>query len=180
MAIKREATEYTIKVTGPGHSFERAVSEPVASQVISFVMGGGAAPILKSGKGDEQSNNQTPSDKLTPKQFLAKKKPDNNYERVACLAYYLTNYRNTPTFKTKDIDALNTESAHNFRNAPRDVMHATSAYRYLSPAGGGKKQITSLGEAVVDALPDREKVKAVIGEHKPSRKKRVRRKKQAH
>ena len=48
---------------------------------------------------------------------------------------------------------------------------------YLVPAGGGKKQITLLGEKVVEALPNREMVKKVIAEgglrrrRKPGRKK---------
>jgi hypothetical protein len=45
------------------------------------------------------------------------------------------------------------------------VQHATNTYRYLSAAGGGKKQITLLGEAIVEALPDRAKVAEAIAEH---------------
>jgi hypothetical protein len=97
-----------------------------------------------------------PSSQLTPKQFIAQKKPSNNYERVACLAYYLANYRDMPHFKTSDINKVNTESAHHFTNAAVFVMHATGRYHYLSAAGGGKKQITI---------------------HKPARKKTPRRKK---
>lgn len=40
--------------------------------------------------------------------------------------------------------------------------------KYLSAAGGGDKQITVLGEKLVDALPDREKVNAL---RKPRRRK---------
>ena len=87
------------------------------------------------------------------------------------MAYYLTKYRDMPEFKTKDLTELNkqTAAARRLSNPPRAVNHATDTYRFLSAAGGGKKQITTLGEAVVEALPDREKVKAALAEHKPRR-----------
>jgi uncharacterized protein YggE len=91
----------------------------------------------------------------------------------------LSNYRETPHFKTTEINKLNTESAHHFTNAAVFVMHATSTYHYLASAGGGKKQITPLGEAIVEALPDRAKVNAAIAENKPTRKRAKKRKKKA-
>jgi len=46
------------------------------------------------------------------------KQPRTDVERVACLAYYLTHYRNTPYFKTLDLGKLNTEAAQpKFSNA---------------------------------------------------------------
>ena len=177
MASKPGDGDYTLSILGPGHKFERKVAEDVASKVIAFVMGGGSGALEGSGKSNEQGSAQSGGDKLTLKQFLAKKKPGSNYERVACLAYYLSNYRDTPHFKTGDIDKLNTESAHHFTNPSLFVTHATSTYHYLTAAGGGKKQITPLGEAVVEALPDRAAVKAAIAENKPTRKKAKRKKK---
>jgi hypothetical protein len=183
MASKKDDEGYTLKLIGPGHTFERPVGEEVATKIITFVMGG-ADLAESSGGGSGGGDDSTQTDKgsrsssggqLTPKQFVAQKKPGSNYERVACLAYYLANYRNMPHFKTGDITKLNTESAHHFTNAAVFVMHATSSYHYLAAAGGGKKQITPLGEAVVDALPDRAAVTAAIAENKPTRK--LRRKK---
>ena len=48
---------------------------------------------------------------LTPKDFLAAKEPRSDVERVACLAFYLSHYRETPHFKTAEISKLNTEAA---------------------------------------------------------------------
>jgi hypothetical protein len=178
MAADKGEGDYTLKISGPGHTFQRKVAEDAANKIISFVMSGSAAALEGSGKGNEQKNEQGQqplSKDLTPKQFMAQKKPGNNCERVACLAYYLTNYRDTPHFKTPDIDKLNTESAHHFTSARQLVADATNAYHYLSAAGAGKKQITTLGEAVVEALPDRAKVKTAIAEHKPARKRGVKR-----
>lgn len=43
---------------------------------------------------------------------------------------------------------------------------------YLSLAGGAKKQITARGDALVDALPDRNLVKDALG-RMPARKRRA-------
>jgi hypothetical protein len=88
----------------------------------------------------------------------------------------LASYRNTPHFKTADISKLNTEAAHHFTNTALFVQHATNTYHYLSSAGGGKKQLTLLGEAIVEALPDRAKVAEVSAEHKPRKRASGRRK----
>jgi hypothetical protein len=98
---------------------------------------------------------------LTAKSFLMQKDPQTDAERVTCLAYYLTHYKATSQFKTKELKALNIEAAQPpFSNPAVAVMNA-AASRYLSPAGAGKKQITVQGERLVDALPDREKVKSL-------------------
>jgi hypothetical protein len=111
---------------------------------------------------------------------MSNKRPQNNYQRVACLAYYLAHERNTPHFKTRDITNLNTEAAQStLSNSAVFVRDATSKYHFLSAAGGGKKQITALGEAVVEALPDQAKVSAAIADHNPRRKARRRRKRSA-
>jgi c-di-GMP-binding flagellar brake protein YcgR len=83
-------------------------------------------------------------------------------ERVACLAYYLAHFRDTPHFQTIDISKLNTEAAQlKFANAANSVSNAVES-GLLVPAGKGKKQISAVGERFVDALPDREDAKAVL------------------
>jgi hypothetical protein len=64
-------------------------------------------------------------------------------------------------------------------NAPQIVRDTAQKYRYLTGAGDRNKQITALGEAIVEALPDRDAVKAAIAENRPSgrRKKRTAKKK---
>jgi len=100
---------------------------------------------------------------MTPKAFLAAKRPNSDVEQVACLAFYLTHARNQPQFKTLDITKLNTEAAGGpFGNPARSVNNATYGSRFLAPAGGAKKQITALGEQVVTALPDRAAVKTAL------------------
>jgi len=96
------------------------------------------------------SENELPS----PKQFMAEKSPITDVERVACLAFYLTQYRSMPHFKTKDINELNTEAAQRrFSNAAFAVVNATNA-GFLVPSVKGCKQLSADGEQYVLALPD--------------------------
>src|SRR5271170_6826488 len=48
---------------------------------------------------------------LSVKDFIFEKEPATEPERMACLAYYLTHYKDMPHFKTVDLTRLNTEAA---------------------------------------------------------------------
>ena len=99
---------------------------------------------------------------MSPKQFMFEKQPKTDVERVACLAYYLTHYRNAPHFKTLDISKLNTEAAQiKFSNPTVAVDNALKA-NYLAIATKGNKQVSAPGELFVQALPDREKAKEIM------------------
>ncbi|MEU6823376.1 hypothetical protein ABZ921_22305 [Streptomyces atriruber] len=102
----------------------------------------------------------------SPREFVSRKRPDSNVERVACLAYYLGRYRSTPHFKTPDIVDLNTEAAGpKFGNPSRDVDNADRGSGFLVTAGKSAKQLSVRGEALVEALPDRDAVKGALREH---------------
>lgn len=99
---------------------------------------------------------------LSAKEFIFQKQPKTDVERVACLAYYLTHYRNVPYFKTVDISNLNTEAAQiKFSNTAVAVNNASLA-DLLVPAGKGNKQISADGERFVEALPDRAAAKEIL------------------
>ena len=111
--------------------------------------------------------------KMTPKDFLVTKSPKTDVQRVACLAYYLTYGRQQAQFKTSDITQLNTATqSPRFSNAAVSVDNATNVSKLLASIGQGKKQITSLGESVVKALPDYANVREVIRNSHYPRKKR--------
>jgi hypothetical protein len=100
-------------------------------------------------------------------------------ERVTCLAFYLTHHKNTNAFKTKELTDLNIEAAQQkLSNASATARNAVG-HGFLALAGGSRKQITPRGEAVVDALPDRDKVKGALADHKirKPRKRRARKSK---
>ena len=106
---------------------------------------------------------------LSPKDLLRQKQPATDVERIACLAYYLTHYRETPHFTTLEISALNTEAAlPKFSNASFSVNNATNM-GYLVAAAKGTKQLSSGGERFVELLPDREAARAALKCLKPRR-----------
>jgi hypothetical protein len=106
---------------------------------------------------------------ITPKQFMFQKQPRTDVEKVACLAYYLTHYRDTPFFKTLDLSKLNTEAAQvKFSNPTVAVDNATKSH-YLVQATKGNKQISAMGEQFVLALPDRDKARDVMSQARPRR-----------
>lgn len=104
---------------------------------------------------------------LSAKEFLRDKNPSTDVDRVTCLAYYLTHYRDTPHFKTLDISSLNTEAAQpKFSNTAVAVDNARKQ-GYLVPATKGNKQITALGEKFVELLPDREAAREAVRNFRP-------------
>ena len=112
------------------------------------------------------------------KEFLKQKAPTTDLERFICLAYYLTHSMDTPSFTTREITKLNAD-AHgmDFSNAASTAMNAVKQSKYLSSASGGKKRITTRGEGVVEAMPDRAKVKEFLAASQHSGTKRRRPKK---
>lgn len=113
----------------------------------------------------------------TAKRFLSDKAPATDVERVACLAYYLTHYRGTQHFKTKDITELNTEAAQRkFSNTAVAVDNATKT-GYLVPSIKGSKQLSASGEKFVELLPDRDAAKAAVDRPRRARTKKPTQKK---
>jgi hypothetical protein len=126
-------------------------------------LGGGAVASVAAANGTQSSGESSP---LPPKDFMAHKKPKSAVERFACLGYYLTHYRDTRTFKTRDLIDLNTEAAGpKHANPSRDVDNADRSSGFLVTAGAATKQLTVRGEALVEALPDREAVKRALEDH---------------
>ena len=112
----------------------------------------------------------------SPKDFLLEKNPQTYVDRIACLAYYLTHYSDTPHFKTIDISKVNTEAAQSkFTNASDSVDKATNR-GFLVPASKGHKQLSGMGEKYVQALPDRDAAKAILNRMRPRRRRKSPRK----
>lgn len=153
---QRRAVNWLAEKLGIG-----AVAPPVGGSNVQGAAGGGSgAP-----PGSSPLTNQT------PKVFMAAKKPKSVQERVVCLAYYLTHARNVATFKTKELTNLNSEAAQPKISNPAFFVRNAANAQFLALAGGGSKQITARGEALVVALPDREAVKKALEDHPLSGKK---------
>src|SRR6266853_1526656 len=142
--------KHQVKLTGPGLSFERPVTEDVAHRIISLVMtgtatsvAGGPTSVVNAVDGESSAASRSIG-QLTAKQFIAAKKPSNDYERVTCLAYYGSRSQHLTQFKTGDIRNLARDAAVHLSNPTVAVMHATSTYRYLAPASCRMIQFTTL------------------------------------
>lgn len=105
----------------------------------------------------------------TPKEFLLQKQPKTDVERIACLAYYLTHFRETPYFKTLELAKLNTDAAQpKFSNAGYASTNALNM-GYLATATKGQRQISAAGEQFVQALPDRDAARVAMSSARPRR-----------
>jgi hypothetical protein len=93
---------------------------------------------------------------------------------MACLAYYLTHYREQPQFKTVDLSTLNAEAAQpKFSNAAQAVDNASKVGILIS-SGGGSKQLSAAGELFVQKLPDYDAARAALSDHRRTKKRRSR------
>ncbi len=117
--------------------------------------------------------NQQASDlsKLSIKQFIMAKKPKNTYQRIACLAYFLENTNGNSKIDAKALSKANEDAKQtNISNISVFLDHAVRRHNFFSSIKGGKKQLTAFGSSVVEALPDQNKVKEVMAEHKTIKK----------
>ena len=103
--------------------------------------------------------------------FIRLKKPETDVERVACLGYFLAKTAGAPGFTAKDVKQAHIDSGGSAINLPRALDNATRGAKYLSSRGPREKQLTTLGEDVVEALPNREAVNLL--KQKPARKRKV-------
>ena len=111
----------------------------------------------------------------SPKEFLLDKQPATDVERIACLAYYSTHYRQLTNFKTLDLAKLNTEAAQpKFSNIAFSASNAAKR-GYLAPAEKGHRQLSAAGEQFVRLLPDREAARQAMALARPNRNRRARR-----
>ncbi len=127
-----------------------------------------SAARLAGSVSQESSSGDFATDRtMSPKTFMLDKRPRSDVERIACLAYYLTHYRDTPHFKTVEISKLNTEAAQQKLSNPSHAVNNAAQMGYLVPASKGQKQLSAAGELFVSALPDRDAAKEAMAHARP-------------
>jgi hypothetical protein len=169
-----EPSPFQVTLSGDGVQVEKTVTDAVARRILNLVMGG-EGTVAESGREGaplQPAPGDARKDRTGAKGFMAEKKPGSDVERVTCLAYFLTHHLNSPTFQTRDVSKLNSDAHQPKLSNPTVAVNNASRQRYLTPAGGGKKRITTLGEDVVRALPDREALKKVLASQPGRRRKR--------
>jgi hypothetical protein len=147
-------------------------ADPDAQQrILNWIM----AKYKPESKKERAANGRASSDpdraEASLKDFLLSKKPGNQYERIACIVYFLEKHTELTGAKTVDISKANSDARQpKIPNAALYVKHATNTYGYLTSIGNGKKGISAKGEALVEALPDREKVTSALEDHMTKKK----------
>ena len=174
--MSKENDTYKLSLSGDGLDLKRSIGETIAQQIVALVLGGmpqSFATVSPSGTPPSSGSLHGSN----PKQFMATKRPATDMERVTCLAYFLTHERNTAAFKTKELTELNREAAQpKLSNASATARNAVSD-GYLAAAGGGQKQITARGDALVEALPIRDQVKEALEKYPKARRRKPQSKK---
>ena len=93
------------------------------------------------------------------KSFVAQKRPDGFYERIACLVYHLEKSQGETEISTKKIVQANSDARlSKMTNPSVFIKHTIHTYGYLTSLGKRKFALSARGEAVVDALPERARV----------------------
>jgi hypothetical protein len=155
-------------------SLDSATRERIIQTVATFFgVGVRAAPFATTPHGGQPQTTTFSEDRsISPKQFMLEKQPKTDVEKVVCLAYYLSHYRDTPHFKTLDISKLNTEAAQVKFSNPSVALENAVKLNYLVLATKGNKQLSAQGEQFVQALPDRDRAKAIMATLRPRRRTR--------
>lgn len=96
----------------------------------------------------------------TIKQFMTSKAPRDDVARATALAYYLARGADQPTYTTADLTRARLDAALAAFNVSRSVSNAVRAGYLTAATSRGSYQITSTGEALVDAMPDPEAVRS--------------------
>lgn len=170
MGTETEDVDVLTQIVSALKKLPKEDQQRILSSVATFLDVGFSSATHR--RAEESSRNSSPTATVQPiysedrsasaKAFLRDKAPVTDIERVACLAYYLTHYKDTPHFKTLDISTLNTEAAQpKFSSASVAVDNATKA-GLLATAAKGNKQISGAGEHYVQLLPDRDAARASI------------------
>lgn len=122
---------------------------------------GGAAGEAGTTPGSNSPDAEAAVTRKDIRAFIRAKKPVTDVQRVACLGAYLAQTTGHHGFTSKDIASAHTSSGGSKINLPRALDNATRQSKYISTLSGREKQLTTLGEDVVTALPDQAAVKAV-------------------
>jgi hypothetical protein len=95
------------------------------------------------------------------KQFIKAKAPDDDVSRVTALAYHRTHVSGEATFTSADLSRTQVEAAIPRFNVSRAISNSQRSGYITSAGKQGIYQITSMGESLVEAMPDRELMKQV-------------------
>jgi hypothetical protein len=113
-------------------------------------------------------NSEGEEGEIDIKSFISEKNPQGEVQRAVCLGFYLEKFRKQKDYINKEIEEANAEAKQfKFSNVTVPLKNAVrSGYMLIvanKEAGRSTaRQLTSVGERVVEALPDQKAVTEVI------------------
>lgn len=153
--------------------------EPLARmRVLAAVrplLGIGSDQAVQPGIGIGALNRASPGAKQAQQtsafEFVNSKRPNDNFQRLACIAYFMEHREGVPTFTTSSMKKAYTSAMQpDIDDMGRTLSDATLRAGYFVPIDKKTKRLSARGASVVEALPDQEVVKRVLKETaKPAR-----------
>ena len=144
--LQSAASRWSVIIQGPAASSGGLSSNAIGGS--SQVLGGASSADVESAIA-----------KRDVRAFVRLKRPNTDVQRVACLGYFLVRTTGNHGFSSKDVSKAHTDSGGSKINLPRALDNATRQKKYLSNRGPREKQLTTLGEDIVVALPEQQAVK---------------------
>lgn len=135
-----------------------------------------------SGGRSEQTSERGHGSKVSPKSYVDGKGPEGKVEELAVAARYRELHQNADVSTKEELaEVLGERGARrNFdaKNFRRDAANARTSGLFTKGSARGSVVLSHYGQNYVDALPDREKVKALrkpkgAGRRSPARKRTV-------
>lgn len=118
---------------------------------------GGINPLSVAGEQNFSDND------VDIKTFLRSKNPENKYQQLAVLAFYLRKYQDIQVVDKKIIEEANRRAlGRTIDNISLALNDAKQKYNFFGTYSGGKKNLLAYGEDIVNALPDQQKVKELM------------------
>jgi hypothetical protein len=108
-------------------------------------------------------------------EFVHKRNPKNEYQRIAVIAYYLMKKKNLSVFMARDIADANAEARQpRFSNLSTSINRAVTRYKYLTSTKRGEYRLGVDAEKMVEVLPDHSEAKKITFGARRTKRKKVR------
>ena len=163
--------KYTVKIVGPGMSFEHEVNEEVAKRtMLSLLTGESQDHVNKGNTGTkellEQEQNKKNDAGSQPekaiREFMLDFSPKRIPDKIATIAYFLKTNKSKDTFSKSDLIKSFEDAAEPVpKNLGRDIRWTLQSGWIAAKTGEtGQYYITSTGESVVKSNFPADKIKS--------------------
>lgn len=157
--------KYTVELVGPGLSLKKELPEPVAHELLVWLLKGGRLQVAGTATSPQPVSTEAkiPTTQLTVspsstavvsvREFMDQYSPGRVPDKLACFGLYLRDHRNQKEFGRDDLIGLFQEAAEPLpKNLTRDIRWAQQiAWVAPSPSDPDLYYLTKKGEDAVRA-----------------------------